>query len=340
MKNNIPWKKIFYWLILIGFVYAISTNLADIENVISILQRAEPVLLILAVVVQMMAVYALSSTLLQGSRLVGIKNNSNRSFFYYLMMLFFNVALPFGAWGGMFIYSKRLSSGSHKSTLGVWVGVMLAQIVVNMVYFLFICAGLLYLDLTGFKGLSILVISAVIFLFLHSLVLLFMWFSAYRPLYLKKFVLGTKEFLGTFGGIRKVSFLQMGTSKINSWLDDFNISTRIIMNGKDSRSLGLVFMKGFVTVSLSVIVLWLLFLSFQIHVDAFQLIVGIGVIYLFTVVSPTPYGIGFVEGAAQLVFSGVGVPKEAAVVIVLAYRGLSVWLPIFLGFFVFRRMGK
>ncbi|MBI3177068.1 MAG: flippase-like domain-containing protein, partial [Chloroflexi bacterium] len=54
--------------------------------------------------------------------------------------------------------------------------------------------------------------------------------------------------------------------------------------------------------------------------------------YLFTIVSPTPLGIGVAEGAMVLTLTSLRVPIEAAVVITLAYRGFTVWLPLAYGF--------
>jgi hypothetical protein len=57
---------------------------------------------------------------------------------------------------------------------------------------------------------------------------------------------------------------------------------------------------------------------------------------LFFVMTPTPGGLGFVEGILILVMSSLDVPNESALVITLAYRGLTFWLPFILGFFAYR----
>jgi uncharacterized membrane protein YbhN (UPF0104 family) len=59
---------------------------------------------------------------------------------------------------------------------------------------------------------------------------------------------------------------------------------------------------------------------------------------LFWMVSITPQGIGMVEGAMVLVCTSLGVPAAEATAITLAFRGLSLWLPLLVGFFLLRRL--
>ncbi len=66
------------------------------------------------------------------------------------------------------------------------------------------------------------------------------------------------------------------------------------------------------------------------------LLVGYSIGTLFLVVSITPQGLGVVEGVMTAIFVSLGVPLERAAVVVLVYRGLSLWLPLVAGFLVLR----
>ena len=79
-------------------------------------------------------------------------------------------------------------------------------------------------------------------------------------------------------------------------------------------------------------ILYMCCLAFQITADLDTLVAGFCIAYLFMIVSPTPSGIGVVEGALTLGLSSSGVPLGAATVITLAYRGLTFWLPFVYGF--------
>ena len=49
-------------------------------------------------------------------------------------------------------------------------------------------------------------------------------------------------------------------------------------------------------------------------------------------VSFLPGGVGIVEGTMAVLYDGLGVPNAVTVVVILAYRLISFWLPTLLGF--------
>ncbi|MGH2625674.1 MAG: lysylphosphatidylglycerol synthase transmembrane domain-containing protein, partial [Anaerolineales bacterium] len=83
-------------------------------------------------------------------------------------------------------------------------------------------------------------------------------------------------------------------------------------------------------------VLFLVFLAFQQPPSTGTVIAAFGIGSLFAVVSPTPGGLSFVEGAMTLVVAAAGIPLASATVITLAYRGITFWFPLVLGFFALR----
>ena len=82
------------------------------------------------------------------------------------------------------------------------------------------------------------------------------------------------------------------------------------------------------------------FLSFQVPFTAGTIIGGFAISYLFLIVSPTPSGIGIVEGIMPLALSSLRVPWSEAVIITLAYRGITFWLPLGIGAIAFRMLNK
>ncbi|MBX3005757.1 MAG: flippase-like domain-containing protein [Anaerolineales bacterium] len=83
-------------------------------------------------------------------------------------------------------------------------------------------------------------------------------------------------------------------------------------------------------------VLTSVFLAFQVPLSIGTLIAGFAIAYLFLIVSPTPAGVGVVEGVLTLSLSSMFVPLEQAAVITLSYRVLTFWLPLFFGFLSFQ----
>jgi hypothetical protein len=80
----------------------------------------------------------------------------------------------------------------------------------------------------------------------------------------------------------------------------------------------------------------MMFLAFGTEISIGTLVAGFSIGYLFLIVSPTPAGVGFVEGGLTLALTSLSVPLGAAAVITLAYRGITFWLPLLLGMLAFR----
>lgn len=73
------------------------------------------------------------------------------------------------------------------------------------------------------------------------------------------------------------------------------------------------------------------FLSFDVPFTAGTIVGGFAIAYLFIIVSPTPSGVGVVEGVMALALRTLGVDFSQAVVVTLAYRGITLWLPLAVG---------
>jgi hypothetical protein len=86
--------------------------------------------------------------------------------------------------------------------------------------------------------------------------------------------------------------------------------------------------------------LWLLFFAFGRHVHLGVVVVGYGIANLVAALPLTPGGIGLVEAGLAGTFTAFAVPASVAVVVVLAYRLISFWLPVLAGIPVYLGMGR
>jgi uncharacterized protein (TIRG00374 family) len=82
---------------------------------------------------------------------------------------------------------------------------------------------------------------------------------------------------------------------------------------------------------LMIAIMALTFIEFRVEWSVGSLIASYTLAYLFLVMSPTPSGIGVVEGILPLALVGLGIPLGAAIVVTLAYRAVTFWLPLLLG---------
>ncbi len=77
------------------------------------------------------------------------------------------------------------------------------------------------------------------------------------------------------------------------------------------------------------------FLAYNVPFSPGTIIAGWSLAYLFLTVSPTPGGIGIVEGVLPLTLTSLYVPLGAATLITITYRAITLWLPLLLGMLAF-----
>jgi uncharacterized protein (TIRG00374 family) len=80
------------------------------------------------------------------------------------------------------------------------------------------------------------------------------------------------------------------------------------------------------------------FLSFEVPFSAGTIIAGFSLAYLFLIVSPTPSGIGVVEGLMPIALTSLNVNWSQAVLITLTYRTVTFWVPFGIGAWAFRSL--
>lgn len=108
--------------------------------------------------------------------------------------------------------------------------------------------------------------------------------------------------------------------------------------GSDKRHIFYPFLYSLLNKIMLLIILFTIFFAFKVPVSIGTVIAGFSIGYLFMIVSPTPAGIGFVEGAMTLILSSFYIPLSAAAILALAFRGITFWMPLLLGFWAFRSL--
>jgi uncharacterized membrane protein YbhN (UPF0104 family) len=106
------------------------------------------------------------------------------------------------------------------------------------------------------------------------------------------------------------------------------LTRRLIWSGGWRRPLlGAVVNAGF-----DVVTLFCLFVAAHYAITPAALIAGYGLPQLVGRLSFLPGGLGITEGGMVGLYVALGIPSATAVLVVLAYRGLSFWLPTLIGF--------
>ena len=90
--------------------------------------------------------------------------------------------------------------------------------------------------------------------------------------------------------------------------------------------------------SLEIATLYVLFVAFNLPANMGVVIAGYSMIILFSIISPTPNGVGLVEGLMPIIFASLDLPADLATIVVLSFRGITFWLPLLIGFVLMQRL--
>jgi hypothetical protein len=162
-------------------------------------------------------------------------------------------------------------------------------------------------------------------------------------------------YLGSRSEKRLARALRWGVDKVN-WLtkpfgrkalrkkraDLFahRIAEGLIEVKKKPQKLAPALMAAIGSKALMLAIFWVMFLAFKVPYTTSTLFAGFALAYLFAIVSPTPSGIGIVEGLATVGLVTMAVPVSAAAVVVLGYRGITFWLRLLLGMLAMHNVSR
>jgi phosphatidylglycerol lysyltransferase len=179
------------------------------------------------------------------------------------------------------------------------------------------------------------IVAAIILLLMTTALGIILMFGVWRPAWLQRIF----EFLQRAAnrlasGLRRPPFLKEEWAEKNA--DEFN-QAAVAVSQRPSRLIRTIVI-AFLAHLLDITTLYILFLAFHQPVGLGTLVAGYAMGILFWIVSITPQGIGVVEGVMALTFTSLGIPGAVATTVVLAFRGLTFWIPMLFGFLAVQRM--
>ncbi len=319
-------------ILLIGVVFLIG-HFAELQAIADTLRKGQLLYLSLAVLVQLLWLMNLGYTYRAIFRALGIRSGAGRLLLLGTAANFVNVVAPSAGMGGVAVFVAESNRQGYSPARATLASVLF--VIYEYAGFLVVLAfGLGELFRRNNLNLTEIVASSVLLILAFTMVALMT--------------------LGMRSARQLGATLAWSARQINRLLRpvlhrDYLSEDRAREFARDAagglhelrrtpRSLVLPAAHSLCNKSLLLLVLTLIFLAFEAPLSAGTLVAGFSIGYLFTIVSPTPMGIGVVEGAMALTLNSLGVPLSAAAVVTLAYRGVTFWLPMLIGMLAFRRL--
>lgn len=318
-------RFLFLILLLLGgfFIFRQSAELG------TILESAQNVVwrfLYLAILVQVAWLFNVAFSYRVIYRAFGIPESPWRLLLMSTAATATNIVAPSGGVGGVAVFvseAHRRRYSTARTTVSNLVYLLLDYTGFLVVLF----AGVvLYLQQHPFN--AALGIAAVILLGLTTLLGVFIFLGLQSEQRLGRLLLRVVRGANRLSNIiKKRDVFQLE----KAWAIAKDTSQGLQQFRRHPRDLWLAFGLALNNRLLLIAVLWLVALAFQMPLSFEALIVGFSIGYLFFIVSPTPAGLGFVEGALALTLTSYQLPSGTASLVTLVYRGITFWLPLMVG---------
>lgn len=325
-------KFAFALILLLGIIFIIG-SFSELREIGSVLSKGNAWFLSLAVLLEGLWVVNFGFSFKTLYRLVGIEKNLLPLTRLVTAVNFVNIVAPSAGVSGMAVIYTDATRNGHSSAR-VTVG--------SLLYLLFDYFGLLSIIFIGliilgfYDKLTVTDILAYI-LFLTLAVTLggVLVLAAKSEVKLNRAALVVSRFVNNITGpfLKRTLITEIAARNFASEVVEGVTALKHVRRGW-LRPLVLTLTNKLLLVS----ILGVTFLAFHVETTLAVVIAGFSIAYLFVIISPTPAGVGIVEGVMTLALKSLGIALEAAVVVTLAFRAVTFWLPLIIGMISFRTL--
>ena len=326
-------KKLFIVVVLFLGIAIVAISFSELETIILTLNKAHLGYFILAILVQLIWFTTTARVYQSIFHLLGVHEDILTLSRIATAANFINVVAPTAGVGGIALFASEARRRGHPAGK-VTVAAALFLLLDQAAFLVILALGLIVLvrrnDLNAGE------ISASFFLLCIALIYAFILYLGYR----------SEEKLGnTLAKIarfinRIVRFFRKQEYLSETRAHEFAHEISDGLSGLTEKPSSLVrpVLWGIFNKGLLMLILVCAFLSFEVPFSTGTIIAGFSIAYLFLIVSPTPSGIGVVEGILPIALTTLNVNWSQAVLITLTYRTVTFWVPFGIGAWAFRSL--
>jgi hypothetical protein len=326
-------KKFIVILFLFLGVAVVALSFGELEKIIATLQQAHLRYLFVALTLEALWMWNIGLTYKSIYHLLGIEESRDRLTLVAAASNFVNLVAPTAGWGGIAIFASDARNRGHAPGKATLAGALF--MLFDQVAFLCVLAvGWIVLirrnDLDAGEIVASLVLLVVSGIFAS---LLYLGYRSPNALgnTLARMAHIVNRFVRPF-----IHRDYLSEDRAHAFASE--IAEGLSGLPERPKQLLVPLLHALANKTLLIGILICAFLSFDVPFSAGTVIAGFAIGYLFLIVSPTPNGIGVVEGLMPLVLVSLRVTYEAAVVITLTYRAITFWVLLAVGAWAFRRL--
>ncbi|MBK9206820.1 MAG: flippase-like domain-containing protein [Anaerolineales bacterium] len=326
-------KKLFVVVILFLGIAVVAISFSELETIMLTLRKAHLTFFILAIIVQLLWFITTARMYQSIFHLLGVDESTWTLSRIATAANFINVVAPTAGVGGIALFASEARRRGHPAGK-VTVAAALFLLLDQTAFLCILALGLIILarrnDLDAGE------ISASIFLLGIALSYAFVLYLGYRS----EEKLGKLLAAAARGINRIVRIFRKHEYLSEARAHEFAHEVSEGFSGLTEKPSSLIrpILWGILDKVLLMCILMFSFLSFEVPFTAGTIIAGFSIAYLFLIVSPTPSGIGIVEGLMPIALTSLNVDWSQAVLITLTYRTVTFWVPFGIGAWAFRSL--
>jgi uncharacterized protein (TIRG00374 family) len=327
-------KTIIIIILLLGTVFIIY-SFSELKNISEVLKHSDWRFLAVAFFFVCLWIYNIALEYRLLYELVGLHEERLRLLMVTTAATFVNVVTPTAGIGGMAVFLDDARRRNHSSGRVTVVGVLFLAI--DYVVFLFVLA-LGWVVLIRRNDLNAGEITASLILLGLAITFAILIYLGYRSAAALGNALAWMARLVNRGLHPFIHRDYLSEARAHEFAAEMAQGLATIRGRKKNLIWPILFALN--SKALLLCVLAFTFLEFGTSFTIGTLVGGFSIGYLFLIVSPTPSGLGVVEGAMTVALNTLRVKLEAAVLITLTYRALTFWFPLGVGGLAFRLLQR
>ncbi len=329
--QRLSMRRIIQLIVILLAVLYVVVSFTQIQTIIETLRLGNFPFLVVAFIFEFICLF--NATAVYGSlyQLVGMKETRWNLFLQTTASTFISMIAPSGGMSGLAVIidsakQRKLSSGR--------------VLVVGILYLLYEYASLLCVVTVGFvvllrRGhLGVGEVSAALFMLAIAMgvgVVLYLGYKSQRRLGL--LLTGLSRWVNR----RMRRFFHRDLINVgNAYFLSTEIADGISTIRAKPKKLVWPFLFALNNKAILICILAFTFMAMNVPYSVGTIVGGFSIGQLFYYISPTPGGVGVVEGIFPLILTTLRVPFGKAVLITFTYRAITLWLPLLIGFFSFR----
>ena len=333
--NPLAMRKFLFILVLFLGAAFVYLSFGELESIIETLQDGNIWFILLAILIELAWFFMMGLVYQSLYHVLGMQERVSRLALLSAAATFVNIVAPTIGMSGMAFFISQ-AVGNGRSAGKVTVVTMLGLFLDYAAFLVVLALGLIVLFRRNDLDPTEIVASAVIFVIASGFG--FLLYLGSRSAQALGNALAWMARLVNRVVSPLIQRPYLSEERAHEFAQEMADDLKSLPERYDSLVIPLVY--SLVGKTLLMCVLLSVFLAFKVPFTAGTIIGGFAIAYLFLIVTPTPAGVGIVEGIMPLALTSLRVPWSEAVVITLAYRGITFWLPLAFGAVAFRMLQR